>query len=99
MAEASVMNSPACHAAQNGWISSATSWLEKRTVIGTLLSSGCCDDRENPRFPHRDGGRSTKRDRTYGQGLNAGKDAAWPGVECSDSVSYTHLTLPTILRV
>jgi hypothetical protein len=34
------MNSPPCHAAQNGWINSATSWLEKRTVIGTLISSG-----------------------------------------------------------
>jgi len=35
-------------------------------------------------FRYRDGGRSTKHDRTYGQGLDAGKDAAWPGVECSD---------------
>jgi hypothetical protein len=34
------MNSPACHAAQNGWTSSATIWLEKRMVIGTLISSG-----------------------------------------------------------
>ena len=36
------------------------------------------------RFGNWDGGRSTKHDRTYGQGLDAGKDAAWPGVECSD---------------
>src|ERR1035437_3091244 len=32
------MNSPACQAYQNGWINSATSWLEKRMVIGTLIS-------------------------------------------------------------
>jgi hypothetical protein len=34
------MNSPPCHAAQNGWINSATSWLDKRTVIDTPKSSG-----------------------------------------------------------
>jgi hypothetical protein len=33
MADASGMNSPACQAAQKGWINSATSWLEERTVI------------------------------------------------------------------
>jgi len=32
------MNSPACHAAQNGWNSSATSFCENR-IIDTLMTS------------------------------------------------------------
>jgi hypothetical protein len=47
------MNPPACHAAQNGWISSATSWLEKRMVIVTLNIFGFCDDRQNRRMGFR----------------------------------------------
>ncbi len=35
-AAASVRNLPACQAAQNGWMSSGTNWLENRTVIVTL---------------------------------------------------------------
>jgi len=49
-----------------------------------VLSETACRGDDRQTFGNWDGGRSTKHDRTYGQGLDAGKDAAWPGVECSD---------------
>ena len=57
------MNSPPCHAAQNGWINSATNWLEKRTVISTLISSGVA---------------TTARTQGSGYGTTGARVSAWP---------------------
>ena len=54
-AEASVISSPPRHAAQNGWASSASSWLGKRAVIDTLISPGAATA-ANPNIPKRGSG-------------------------------------------